>query len=292
MSDGYSEHDLDFITLMTLEPHGPDVYVGDCEPVIWERVYGGQVVAQALRAAAHTVQDDHRAHSIHGYFIRAGTVSEPIRFEVDRTRNGRSFSTRRVVARQSGGAICTVEASFQRDEDEADVVLHRPPAGVPPVAELTSLNWGPLLERRSFEVGDGEGAGAWLRVNADLGEDPVLQACALAYASDDMPTEAAIAAHPLAAGPDEPENYERFMAATLDHTVWFHRPVCADRWHVHRLQGQGLTGGRGLALGRVYDGDGVHVATVAQEVVVRARDEPQGDPPIPTENPPRGDDDA
>lgn len=268
MSDGFSDHDIGFATLMTLEPHGPDVFVGICEPVVWERVYGGQVVAQALRAAAHTVEDDHHVHSIHGYFIRAGTVAEPIRFEVDRTRDGRSFSTRRVVARQSGGAICTLEASFQRHEDEADVVLHRPPSGIPPVEDLTSLNWGPLLDRRSFGVGDGEGAGAWLRVRADLGEDRTLQDCALAYASDDMPTEAAIAAHPLAAGAG-PENYEKFMAATLDHTVWFHRPLRADDWHVHTLQGQGLTGGRGLALGRVYDGEGLHVATVAQEVVVR-----------------------
>jgi acyl-CoA thioesterase-2 len=268
VSDGHSDHDIDFVTLMTLEPHGPDVFVGICEPVIWERVYGGQVVAQALRAAFETVDADHHVHSIHGYFIRAGNVAEPIRFEVDRTRNGRSFSTRRVVARQSGGAICTVEASFQRDEDEAEVVLHRAPSTIPPVDDLTSLNWGPLLDRRSFAVGEGEGAGAWLRVVADIGDDPVLQACALAYASDDMPTEAAIAAHPLAAR-GEPENYERFMAATLDHTVWFHRPLRADRWHIHTLQGQGLTGGRGLALGRVYDADGLHVATMAQEVVVR-----------------------
>jgi acyl-CoA thioesterase-2 len=268
VSDSFSDHDIDFATLMTLEPHGPDVFVGICEPVAWERVYGGQVVAQALRAASHTVDADHPVHSIHGYFIRAGTVDEPIRFEVDRTRNGRSFSTRRVVARQSGGAICTLEASFQHHEDEADVVLHRPPSGIPPVDDLTSLNWGPLLDRRSFGGADGEGAGAWLRVVADLGDDPVLQACALAYASDDMPTEAAIAAHPRA-GEAGPENYEKFMAATLDHTVWFHRPLRADEWHIHTLQGQGLTGGRGLALGRVYDADGLHVATVAQEVVVR-----------------------
>jgi len=275
VSPGFSDHDIDFVTLMTLEPHGPDVFVGICEPVVWERVYGGQVVAQALRAAAHTVEVDHQVHSIHAYFVRAGTVAEPIRFEVDRIRNGRSFSTRRVVARQSGGAICTLEASFQRHEDEADVVLHRSPAGIPGVAELSSRNWGPLLDRRGFRVGDGEGPGAWLRVVADLGDDPVLQACALAYASDDMPTEAAIAAHPLAAD-DEPENYETFMAATLDHTVWFHRPLRADRWHVHTVQSQGLTGGRGLALGRVYDGTGLHVATVAQEVVVREMRPPAG----------------
>jgi acyl-CoA thioesterase-2 len=279
VSDGYSDHDIDFVTLMTLESHGPDVFVGICEPVVWQRVYGGQVVAQALRAAALTVDDSHRVHSIHGYFIRAGTVSEPIRFEVDRTRNGRSFSTRRVVARQSGGAICTLEASFQRAEDEAEVALHRPPDGIPPLDDLSSMNWGPLLDRRSFHIGDdGTNAGAWLRVRADLGDDPILQACALAYASDDMPTEAAIAAHPLSTQ-TEPENYERFMAATLDHTIWFHRPLRAEEWHVHTLQGQGLTGGRGLALGRVYDGEGLHVATVAQEVVVREMRRPERDQP-------------
>ena len=150
------------------------------------------------------------------------------------------------------------------------MVLHHPPAGIPPVDDLTSMNWAPLLDRRPFRIGDdGTNAGAWLRVVADLGDDAVLQACALAYASDDMPTEAAIAAHPRAG--NIPEDFESFMAATLDHTVWFHRPLQATDWHVHTFQGQGLTGGRGLALGRVYDGDGLHVATVAQEVVVRER---------------------
>jgi acyl-CoA thioesterase-2 len=139
---------------------------------------------------------------------------------------------------------------------------------------LTSQNWGLLLDRRPAPVPEGLSSTTltWLRVTSELGDDPVLQACALAYCSDDMPTGAAMLDHPgVRSGMENEEDWQRFMAATLDHAIWFHRPLRADRWHLHALQGQGLTGGRGLALGRVFDGDGLHVATVAQEVVVRER---------------------
>lgn len=269
---------LAFTDLLTLEPHGPDTFVGISEPVPFPRVYGGQVAAQGLRAAAATVEDRYRVHSLHAYFIRPGVIGEPIRFEVDRTRDGRSFVTRSVVARQSGGAIFSMSASFKVAEDEAEVVLHRPPEGVVGPDGLTSQNWGALLDRRPAPVpaGVSNSTLTWLRVVADLGDDPLLQACALTYCSDDMPTAAAILDHPAArTGMEGDEDWERFMAATLDHAIWFHRPVRADRWHLHALQGQGLTGGRGLALGRVYDGDGLHVATVAQEIVVREVRSPQ-----------------
>ena len=263
---------LDFRALMALEPHGPDTFVGISEPVPFPRVYGGQVAAQGLRAATATVDDHYAVHSLHAYFIRPGVLDEPIRFEVDRTRNGRSFVTRNVVARQSAGAIFSMSASFQVAEAEAEVVPHRPPGGVPGPEDLTSQNWGAVLDRRPVPVGPELPSTTltWLRVRTDLGLDPVLQACALAYCSDDMPTAAAILDHPAADhAMAADEDWERFMAATLDHAIWFHRPVRADQWHLHALQGQGLTGGRGLALGRVYDRDGLHVATVAQEVVVR-----------------------
>jgi len=257
---------------MALEPHGPDTFVGISEPVPFPRVYGGQVAAQGLRAAAATVEDRYVVHSLHAYFIRPGVMTEPIRFEVDRTRNGRSFVTRNVVARQSAGAIFSMSASFKVAEDEADVVLHRPPSGVARPEGLTSQNWGLLLDRRPAPVPPELASTTltWLRVLSDLGTDPVLQACALTYCSDDMPTAAAILDHPAATtGMESDDDWQRFMAATLDHAIWFHRPLRADRWHLHAFQGQGLTDGRGLAMGRIYDADGLHVATVAQEIVAR-----------------------
>jgi len=249
------------------------VFVGISEQVPFSRVYGGQVAAQGLQAAALTVDPEiHLPHSLHAYFIRAGDLQEPIRFEVDRLRNGRSFVTRNVVARQSAGAILSMSASFQIAEDEADIVLHEPPPGIADPDTVASQNWGSLLDRRPLPFdGDHPHSNAtWLRVADDLDDDPVTQACALTYCSDDMPLDAALRDHPLnEQGLETEEDYQRFMAATLDHAVWFHRPVRADRWHLYTFQGQGLTGARGLSLGRVYDRDGLHVATVAQEVLAR-----------------------
>ena len=121
----------DFKTLMTLESHGPDVFVGVGPVYPWGRVYGGQVVAQALRAAYATVEEGYDVHSLHAYFIRGGDCDEPIRYEVDRIRNGRSFLTRRVVARQSCGPILNLSASFQIREDQADVQECAMPTDIP-----------------------------------------------------------------------------------------------------------------------------------------------------------------
>ncbi len=116
-----TDESIDFKTLMTLESHGPDVFVGRALSYPWGRLYGGHVIAQALRAAYQTVDTDHRVHSLHAYFIRGGNFDEPVRYEVDRIRNGRSFLTRRVVARQSVGPILNLSASFQLAEDQADI---------------------------------------------------------------------------------------------------------------------------------------------------------------------------
>ncbi len=253
---------------MTLEPHGPDTYVGVGPDHPWgKRVYGGQAVAQALRAAAHTVAGPYRAHSLHAYFIRPGDADEPIRFEVDRLRDGRSFVTRQVVARQSGGAILNLSASFQVDEDEADVQVGGLPDVLPPDDDGEDIGWGPLFERRWAEPLREGVARSWLRVRGPLGEDPILHQCALAYASDDAPMEAAMTLHPR--WEDREEAYERFMTASLDHAVWFHRPVRGDAWHLYDLVAEGIRGGRGMAHGRVLTASGVHVASVAQEVLLR-----------------------
>lgn len=259
----------DITTLLTLEPHGPDTFVGTGPEYPWgKRVYGGQVVAQALRAAALTVDGPFVTHSLHAYFIRAGDVDEPIRYEVDRLRNGRSFCTRQVVARQSGGAILNLSCSFQVEEDQADVQVGGLPEGVSlPSPDNVDDSWGMLLERQWAERPGPGVARTWLRLVGPLAEDPVLHQCALAYASDDAPMEASLTHHPEWNGEDS--DWERLMTASLDHAIWFHRPVRGDEWHLYDMVSEGIRGGRGMSHGRVLTTEGVHVASVAQEVLVR-----------------------
>ena len=261
----------DFSTLMGLEAHGPDVFVGVSPDYPWGRVYGGQVVAQGLRAAAATVDVDRHVHSLHAYFIRGGRIDEPIRYEVDRIRNGRSFMTRRVVARQSEGAILNLSCSFQIREDQADVQESTLSTDLGGVGGGTNEDWG-MLERRGVcqEVGR---TAAWLRVVGPLGDDPVVQACALAYASDDLPTTAAGSSHPRMAELDGDRMTfgDIFVGASLDHAIWFHRPAPADEWQLHDFRSHGLSGGRGMSIGEVFSADGVHVATVAQQTLFRER---------------------
>ncbi len=261
-----------FKALMTLESHGPDVFVGVGPRYPWGRVYGGQVVAQGLRAAYATVPDGYFVHSLHAYFIRGGDCDEPIRYEVDRIRNGRSFLTRRVVARQSIGPILNLSASFQIREDQADVQEFAMPTHHPAPDDLPSENWSEILERRSIPT-EGARAAAWLCVAGPIGEDPIMQACALAYTSDDIPTEAASRSHPLHPTlTQDPGSWgETFIGASLDHTIWFHRPGRNEDWVLHDFQGQGVVGGRGLTIGQIYARDGVHMATVAQEILIRER---------------------
>ncbi|RMH78828.1 MAG: acyl-CoA thioesterase II [Actinomyces sp.] len=263
--------------MLDLAEHGPDTYVGRSAVYPWDRVYGGQVVAQGLWAAIRTVEPSHRVHSVHAYFIRGGDQSEPIRFEVDRIRNGRSFVTRRVVARQSFGAILNLSASFHRREEAPDTTALPFPADVPPPEELEPADWGPLMERRPVP-GDGPRVRSWLRVVGPLGEDPGVHAVAHAYASDDLATEAVMVTHPRGR-PDWGSGDAEwpYMGASLDHTVWFHRDAPADDWLLHDLRGVGVYGARGLALGEVWTRDGVHVATIAQEVLLRERRRPDGD---------------
>ena len=255
---------VEFSTMMALEAHGADTFVGVGPRYPWGGLYGGQIVAQALRAAALTVDDGYRVHSLHAFFIRRGDHNEPIRFEVERLRNGRSFVTRAVVARQSTGAILNMSASFQVDEEATDVQAAVPPAVAPP-EEVPADSWTPMLDRRRLTgLGSGRSA-AWLRLVEPIGED-ILHACALAYLSDDMPTEAVVALHPDARGSTE----DSWLSASLDHAIWFHRPARADAWQLHEFRCHGLLSSRGLAVGQVFSGES-HVATVAQEVLLRPR---------------------
>lgn len=261
--------------LLRLSAHGVDVHVGQGLSYHWGGLYGGHIVAQALRAAAATVDGELLPHSLRAYFIRRGDNREPVRYEVDRIRNGRSFATRRVVARQSVGAILNLEASFQCDEDSADIQTVPFPGGLPSPSAIEPTSWSDFFDRRFLPEASlaglpGTGAGrvaAWMKVTSDLGDDQLLHRCALAYLSDDLPTDAVIRSWPEAKavldGGTHPFN------ASLDHTIWFHRPLRADRWHLHDMSCHNFVGGRGLAIGHVFSEDGVHVATLAQEVLTR-----------------------
>src|SRR4051794_14802989 len=187
----------DFSSLLALEPHGPDTFVGVSPPYNWGRIYGGQVIAQALWAAAATVPAARPVHSLHAYFILGGRLDEPVRFEVDRVRNGRSFMTRRVVARQSYGAILTLEASFHVDEPGPDVTTATPPEGVPGPDGVPEMGGGWMLARRPVPSTRGSGgAMTWVRVDDSVGDAPARHAAGLAFASDSGTVSAVRALHP------------------------------------------------------------------------------------------------
>lgn len=282
--------------MFELAPHGTDVHIGTGPQYPWGGLYGGQIVAQALRAATLSVDADLEPHSIRAYFIRRGDHTEPVRYEVDRIRNGRSFATRRVVARQAIGAILNAESSFQRPEPAALVQTMSMP-DVPSPGALEQSSWTMTFDRASVPAaqvsgGSHDGAGrtvAWMRVSGELGDPSdaaaqLMHRCWLAYLSDDLPTEAVIRAHPIsaereagvaesssdAATESEPEeDHGELFCASLDHAIWFHRSLRADRWHLHDFSCHHYVGGRGLAIGHIFGEDGIHVATVAQEVLVR-----------------------
>ncbi len=263
--------------MMDLAEHGPDTFVGTGPRYPWEGLYGGQIVAQSLRAAAATVDPAYRVHSLHAYFIRRGDSGQPTRFEVDRLRNGRSYVTRAVVARQPAGAIFNLAASFQvrredrRPEDVGQIQTASRPR-VPPPDELADDSWSPLFERRSISEKGGR-AQAWLRIaepgaGPDGDADPALAACALAFLSDDLPTEAVRSQRQSADGGILERGW-RWQGISLDHAIWFQGPLEAGSWQLYDFRCDGLQPPRGLSVGHVFGDDGVHLATVTQEVLLR-----------------------
>lgn len=261
-------------TLLDLHDDGADHFIGIAPAYPWGRVYGGLVVAQALAATARTVEERYRVHSLHAYFIRGGSSDEKIRYEVDRIRDGRSFCTRRAVARQSSGAILNLSASFQVAEDEAADVQNAEFPSVPDPDDLPAAadSWSRVLENKPVPSDEWFGrARNWIRVREKLGEDPTVHAAGLAYASDDVLIDAASRCHPKCPAPDDEGNHHHdiFMAASLDHAIWFHRDFRADEWLLHDVRGHGMRGGRGLANANLFDRQGRHVATVTQECLLR-----------------------
>jgi acyl-CoA thioesterase-2 len=261
-------HPVDSVaSLLELERVKPDAFLAGNPRIGWSRLYGGQVVAQALRAAGLTVEAPHRVHSLHAYFVRAGTEDEPVLYEVERVRDGRSFTTRQVVAYQAGGAILNLIASFQADESGDDNQDLAPPAGTGRPEDFpdapTDLFFQHKVVRSAREPVPDQVT--WMRVPEDLGDDPMIHACALAYLSDEDLLGVAVLPHSLGG------NWDALMCASLDHAIWFHRPVRASDWLVFHLSGAGVANARGMAVARVFTADGTHVATVAQEGLVRVR---------------------
>jgi len=281
----------DLVSLFDLESFGPDRYVGHSPPNGWKRVFGGQVIAQALIAAQRTVEG-RTPHSLHVYFILGGDPREPILFEVERIRDGRSFTTRRVVARQRGEAIFALSASFQVEEEGLEHQFPMPdvpdPEGLPDPVQLAALageaaqqrvrgffdhirpiELRPLDLRRYLPAQAGQPRdprqSIWIRIAGRLPDDPAIHRAALAYLSDMTLLDTVLVAHGYSISSG------RFQVASLDHAIWLHRPFRADEWLLYVQDSPSACGARGLTRGLLYTRAGALVASVAQEGLLRAR---------------------
>ena len=277
----------DLLGLLDLEPIEVNVFRGRSPDDQRQRVFGGQVAGQALVAAGRTVDADRAVHSLHAYFLRPGDPSVPILYEVDRIRDGRSFTTRRVVAIQHGRAIFNLAASFHVAEEGFDHQLPMPPAprpeSLPTFAERVEPyreqlgEWytrpRPIDMRHVGEPPHVTGGGrprppcqqVWIRADGRLPGDALLHACVVTYASDMTLLDSILLAHGTSWL--DPE----LMGASLDHAMWFHRPFRADEWLLYDQESPSAHGGRGLGQGRIYAAGGDHVVSVVQEGLFRRR---------------------
>ena len=278
----------DLLAILDLEPLEVNLFRGRSPQVGWQRVFGGQVIGQALVAATRTVED-RPPHSMHAYFLLPGDPEVPIIYDVDRIRDGKSFTTRRVIARQHGHPIFSMEVSFHSDEaglahqakmpdvpdpeklpSEAEVRKNILPTMPDPVRryfererpiELRPVEFerylGKKLESGQFHV--------WIKTTGQLPDDPAIHQCVLAYASDMTLLDTALVPHGRTLFEKE------FMAASLDHALWLHRPFRADDWLLYAQDSPSLHGARGYARGLIFKQDGTLVASVAQEGLVRER---------------------
>lgn len=277
---------LDILDLERLEE---DLFRGVSPKVSWPRVFGGQVVAQALVAATRTVPASRPPHSLHAYFLLGGDPKAPIVYEVERIRDGGSFTTRRVKAIQHGRAIFATSISFHTPEEgyahQAPMPQAPDPDTLPSVKSLIAkgipnlppaisgyfarerpIELKPVDLRRYLEPGPAEPVcNVWLRAVARLPDDPAIHQAVLAYASDMTLLDASLIAHGRSVF--DPE----IQSASLDHALWFHRPFRADSWLLYAQDSPNAGGARGFSRGQIFDQAGTLVASVAQEGLIRPK---------------------
>ncbi len=281
----------DVLSILDLEPLEVNLFRGRSPQSRWQRVFGGQVIGQALVAACRTVEDvaSRPPHSLHAYFLLGGDPKVPIIYEVDRIRDGRSFTTRRVVAIQHGRAIYSMSVSFHIAEEGWSHQFEMPnvptPDQLPSEAEVRDKLLPRMSEpvRRYYErdrpielrpveygryLGEkipGNRFHIWFRATGRLPDEPAIHQCVLAYASDMTLLDTALV--PLG----KTVFNEDIMAASLDHALWFHRPFRADDWLLYAEDSPNLGGARGFARGLIFSSDGTLVASVVQEGLLRQR---------------------
>ena len=274
------------LDIMALETLAEDRFRGRNMHPRGFRIYGGQVLAQAVCAAQKTVDEDRVVHSQHAYFLRPGDCAEPVVYEVERARDGGSFTSRRVVALQKGRPILVSSMSFQRPEDgyeyQPDLPAVTPPEELP-TERQRAIEDGTLdedfmittgedldvrmvhpIDWRNPQQADGELCN-WMKTTGPVADDPALHLSLLTYMSDTMVLDAGLIQH----GRSWMEG--GLQIASLDHAIWFHAPCRADEWLLHTADLERNSGGRTLVRGRFFTGEGVHVATVMQQGLMRTR---------------------
>ena len=268
----------ELLSILDLETLEHNLFRGRSPQVGWQRVFGGQVIGQALVAAQRTVDPLRHVHSLHGYFMRAGDPKVPIIYEVDRIRDGSSFTTRRVVAIQHGHAIFSLEASFQIEEEGLEHQKPKP-LDVPEPENLISdkdmkeqyLQNAPKIIRqyweqdRPIETRDKPPPeqSVWIKATGPVPEDRAIQAAVLAYLSDMTLLDTSLYAHGR-------NIFDRdLQVASLDHAMWFHRPFSFDDWMLYTADSPSTSGARGFNRGALYSRDGTLIASTAQEGLIR-----------------------
>lgn len=273
------------LSLLDLDQIGADAYLGRHPVQVGSRTFGGQLVAQALVAAERTVDGDRPVHAINAHFIRGGDVKAPIEYRVDRHRDGRAFANRQVTAYQGGNVVFSMFAAFQDWSAGLEHTTEMP--DVPGPESLQSFDdhivgyedrlrafvdaLKPMQMRYANDPtwvlkGTGERLNhnrVWLRTDGPLPDDPGVHAAALAYSSDTTVLDSVLTTHGLSWGLD------RIVAATVNHSIWFHRPFRFDEWALYATESPVASGSRGLATGRFFTRDGQLIATVVQEGVIR-----------------------
>ena len=270
-----SESLLDF---MKCEQLDRDLFRGQSRDLKTGQVYGGQVLGQAIRAAYNTIDDDRRIHSAHAYFLLRGDVTAPIIYEVDRSLDGGSFSSRRVVAIQHGRQIFHLSASFQRPEQGLDFFratdlpidsLGKAIKNGPPKISNFQSEYLDVYRLSNAQKTDQLAVQMWIKTKEIMPEDPDCHTSVLAYISDMGLLGSTVTPHDISR--QDIISGGKIMMASIDHAIWFHRPFRADDWFFYDCRVQSTGNGRGFANGKVYLQDGTLVASTAQEGLLRLK---------------------